>query len=423
MFKLLGKHTSAVRMFSGAIAIQAMLSASSFIVGLLLVRRTSDAEYGYYVLIFATVGLVTSLQGSFIGPPMVIRLTKANREERADLIGGLSRDQARLLPLLALAPILFGLVLQFRGVLTFPLAMTLLGGSAATITSLRRNFLRSVLFAYRRPNDVLSADTLYSVLLIAGAYAATFTALPAATAAVTMSIASVLGSFILARSLWRHESWNVNAPIGMLREIAPLGAWSAFGSAAHWLFSQGYNYFVAGTLGVAAVAALAATRLLAMPVNLLSTGVASLMLPMVSGWMQHFKAPKVFMRLALASAGLAALAALYLLMMWLAREWIFGDILKKQFPDRDLLLQLWCVISIVMLFRDQLLHFLVARAQFRLTSMVTLISTVLSITSSVILMHHIGAPGALVGLLAGELFNVGGIIFFSVRDARAAATY
>jgi O-antigen/teichoic acid export membrane protein len=421
MFKLLGKHTSALRMFGGAIAIQAMLSASSFIVGLLLVRRTSDAEYGYYVLIFATVGLVTSLQGSFIGPPMVIRLSKANREERADLIGGLSRDQARLLPLLTLAPVLFGLVLQFRGVLTFPLAMTLLGGSAATITALRRNFLRSVLFAYRRPNDVLSADTLYSVLLIAGAYAATFTALPAATAAVTMSIASVLGSFILSRSLWRHESWNLKAPIGMLREIAPLGAWSAFGSAAHWLFSQGYNYFVAGTLGVAAVAALAATRLLAMPVNLLSTGVASLMLPMVSGWMQHFKAPKVFMRLALASSGLAALAALYLLMMWLARDWIFGDILKKQFPDRDLLLQLWCVISIVMLFRDQLLHFLVARAQFRLTSMVTLISTVLSITSSVILMHHIGAPGALVGLLAGELFNVGGIIFFSIRAARAAS--
>jgi hypothetical protein len=77
------------------------------------------------------------------------------------------------------------------------------------------------------------------------------------------------------------------------------------------------------------------------------------------------------------------------------------------------------VISIVMLCRDQLLHFLVARAKFRLTSSVTLISAVISISSSLIAMHYIGAPGALVGLLFGELFNVAGIIVFSLRDTRS----
>ena len=207
--------------------------------------------------------------------------------------------------------------------------------------------------------------------------------------------------------------------LNLFREIAPLGAWSAFGSIAHWLFSQGYNYFVAGTLGVTAVAALAATRLLVMPVNLLSTGVASLMLPMVSNWTHHFSPPKVFIRLTLASLGLAAMAACYLLIMWLMRGWIFDDILKKQLPDSDLLLELWCVISIVMLCRDQLLHFLVARAKFRVTSTVTLISAVLSISTSLIAMRYLGAPGALVGLLFGELFNVAGIVIFSVREARA----
>jgi O-antigen/teichoic acid export membrane protein len=417
--KLLGKHTSAVRMFSGAIAIQAMLSASSFIIGLMLVRLTSDAEYGYYVLIMATITLVASLQGSFIGPPMVIRLTTSTHEQRANLIGGLLRDQARLLPLLALLPVIFVVFLEIRGNLGFMLALTLLAGTAATITSLRRNFLRSVLFAYRRPNDVIGADTLYCVLLVLGAYAATFTPLPAATAALTMAFASMLGSYMLSKTLWRVEPWNQDAPLGILREIAPLGAWSAFGSVSHWLFSQGYNYFVAGTLGVTAVAALAATRLLVMPVNLLSTGVASLMLPIVSNWMQHFSPPKVFMRLTLASLGLASLAACYLLLMWLARGWIFDDILRKQLPDRDLLLELWCVIAIVMLCRDQLLHFLVARAKFRLTSTVTLISAVISISTSLIAMGYIGAPGALVGLLLGELFNVAGIVVFSLRDSRA----
>jgi O-antigen/teichoic acid export membrane protein len=420
--KILGKHTTAVRMFSGAVAIQAMLSASSFFVGLLLVRRTSDAQYGYYVLILATISLVASLQGSFIGPPMIIRMSKADHEERANLIGGLLRDQARLLPVIAILPLIFGAFLQIRGSLGVVLALTLLAGTFATITSLRRNFLRSVLFAHRRPNDVLGADALYCILLVLGAYAATFTPLPAATAALTMAIASMLGSVMLTKTLWRVETWNPKAPLGMLREIAPLGAWSAFGSVSHWLFSQGYNYFVAGTLGVTAVAALAATRLLVMPVNLLSTGVASLMLPSVSNWMQHHSPPKVFMRLTLASLGLAALAACYLLVMWLLRGWIFDDILKKQFPDRDFLLELWCVISIVMLCRDQLLHFLVARARFRMTSSVTLISAIISISCSLIVMPYLGARGALVGLLFGELINVAGIVFFSLREARAKAS-
>src|ERR1700689_2672945 len=121
--RLLGKHTSVLRIFSGAIAIQAMLSASAFIVGLLLVRRTSDAEYGYYVLIITTVGLVTSLQSSFIGPPMIIRMARADRPERANLIGGLDRDQTRILPYLALAPLIMGAVLKIQGSLDFPIAM------------------------------------------------------------------------------------------------------------------------------------------------------------------------------------------------------------------------------------------------------------------------------------------------------------
>ena len=142
------------------------------------------------------------------------------------------------------------------------------------------------------------------------------------------------------------------------------------------------------------------------------------MLPMVSNWTLHHSAPKVFMRLTLASLGLAALAACYLLVMWLMRGWIFDDILRKQFPDRDFLLELWCVISIVMLCRDQLLHFLVARAKFRMTSSVTLISAIISISCSLIAMPSLGARGALVGLLFGELVNVAGIVFFSLRDAR-----
>jgi O-antigen/teichoic acid export membrane protein len=416
--KLLGERGGFLRMFSGGVAIQAMLSACNFAVGLLLVRRTSQVQYGYYVLITTTVLLTTSVQWSFISPPMVIRLTRSNRSERADLIGGLYRDQRRLLGVLALAPVLFGIVQLLRGKLDLPLAVTLVAGTAAVVAAMHRDFLRSILFAYRLPNEILRSDVAYCALLVLGAFAATLTPLPAAIAALTMSFACAAGALLLSKAVWRHEPWNPQAPPGMLRAIAPVGALSAVGSLVHVLYSQGYNYIVAGTLDVTAVATLAATRLLLNPINLLSTGVNTLLFPTVTRWLQDLSGPKVFGRLALVATGLAGLACCYLLVMWLMRDWIFAHVLKKDFPQRDLLLLLWSAISILMLFRDQLLHFLVARARFRLTSSMTAVSAVVAISCTLIAMHHVGTSGALLGLLAGEIFSVTGIIFFSLRDAR-----
>jgi O-antigen/teichoic acid export membrane protein len=415
--KLLRGRTAFLRMFSGAVAIQAMLSAANFLVGLVLVRRTSDVQYGQYVLVTSAALFATSIQWSFIAPPMVIRLTQSDAAGRANLIGGLYRDQRRLAPLLPLAAVIVSLGLYSSGRLDLRVALLLLVASLTVMTAMQRDFLRSVLFAYRRPNDVLRADTTYCALLLIGAYAATFSPLPAATAALSLTLACVVGSVLLSKAIWRHEPWNPHAPLGMLRQIAPLGALSACGSAVHLLYSQGYNYLVAGTLDIATVAGLAATRLLVMPVNLMSTGVGTIMLPTVSRWLQNLPPAKVFRRLALVSTGLAVLACCYLAFMWIIKDWLFAHVLKKKFAHADALLALWSTIAIVMIFRDQLLHYLVARARFHLTSSMTAVSAVVAISGSLVAMRHVGAPGALLGLLAGELVTVVGIVFFSIRDA------
>ncbi len=104
--------------------------------------------------------------------------------------------------------------------------------------------------------------------------------------------------------------------------------------------------------------------------------------------------------------------------MWLARDWIFVHILRKEFESRDSLLAVWSLIAIVILFRDQFLHFLVARGRFQLTSTLTTISAIVSLSSSFALMRSIGVSGAPLGMLIGEVLNVLGIIVFSLREAR-----
>lgn len=409
-----------VRMLSGAVAVQALISASNFAVGLLLVRRTSPAQYGYYVLITAAVLLATALQSSFIQPPMVIRLTRSTPSERSDLIGGLYKDQRRLI---LYAAALIGAAVAVLGLgrrISWPQFAILASGAAAVIAALRREFFRMVLFAYRRPEDVLRSDFFYCILLIVGAFAATFAPLPAATAALALALAALLGGSLLGRNLWRHEPWSRRVPSGTLQQIAPDGAWSAFGGGVHWLFSQGYSYLVAAVINVTAVAALSATKLFVMPVALLSVGIGTLMLPTASRWNNHHPAIPVLGRLALFAIGLDALASIYFLAVWFARGWIFSHVLKRHFAQGDLLLLLWFAIALVTVFRDQLLYFLTTRSRFKATSLLTLASAAVSLTMSFILLREFGTVGASVGLLIGEVFNTIGILVLSLHEAMRA---
>jgi O-antigen/teichoic acid export membrane protein len=407
-----------LRMLSGAVAVQIILSASNFAVGLLLVRQTTDEQYGYYVLITTAILFGTTLQGSFIQPPMIIRLTRAAAQGRSDLIGGLYRDQRRLLPFVGVLLLVLAIGFQLAGQLTLQLAAILVCGALAFVAALRREFFRMVLFAYRRPNDVLHADFVYCILLVAGAFAATLTRLPAAVAATGLALAGFVGGTLLSRALWAHEPWNVHAPTGMLKEIAPQGAWSGFGGTAHWLFSQGYGYLVAGAIDVTAVAALAATRLFVMPVALLSIGIGTLMLPTASKWNKDHPPTTVLRRLALFAAGMATMAACYLGLMWLARDWIFAHVLKKHFAGSDGLLLVWSANALVTVFRDQLLYFLSARGRFRATSILTASCAVISLSGGFVLMRYLGAVGASLGLLIAEIINTTGIVILSIREAR-----
>jgi hypothetical protein len=178
-----GRSRAFARMFGSAVVMQALLSATNLIVGLILIRRTPDDQYGYYVLILTAILLVTTLQNAFIQSHMVVRMTGASDQGRADLVGGLFRDQRRMWPVVAAVASVTILVCELAHVIDYRVVWVALAATAAVLVSLFREFFRMVLLAMRRPEDVLKADAIYAVLLIAGAVGATFTPAPAAVAA------------------------------------------------------------------------------------------------------------------------------------------------------------------------------------------------------------------------------------------------
>lgn len=409
---------SLMRMLASAVVMQALVSGSNLVVGLIMIRRTSDLQYGFYVLTLNAIMLLAVLQGSFIQPQLVVRLSRANAVERADLVGGLYRDQRRLWPLVPGCVALLSLALWIGGILSPMAAGVALAGSLAVSFVLYREFFRMVLLGHRKPVDVLVADSLYVVLLLGGALFATTTAAPAPVAALTLGFAALVGGRRCANALRRFEPWNIRGAPGILRTITPLGVWSAGGASVHWLFSQGYNYLVAGMLNVPAVAALAATRLTIMPINLLSNGLGTMLLPTAAAWLQSHGAPRVFRRMLAVALALAVGATCYFIVIWLARDWLFTHVLKKSFAQRDQLLLMWFAVAMVMLLRDQLLYLLTVRQRFRSTTTLTLICAAVSFTVSYFGILHMGVQGALVGILVGELLNVGGLIVLSAIESR-----
>lgn len=409
-------RSSFLRLFSSAVTSQALTSAGSLLVGLVLIRHTADAQYGYYILVFNALLLLAGLQNAFIGPPMVVRLTALDHAGRGELVGGLYRGQRRLLTWAGLAATATVLALWLAGLLDRDTGPLLLAAIAAALAILNREYFRLVLMASHRPSAVLRADLPYVVLMIGGAVLAARSTMPAAATALSLGFAAAAGGALMYRSLRRTESWNPQGAPGILRQIAPLGLWSAAGAAVHWTFTQGYSYLVAGTLDVAAVAALAATRLLMMPLNLVSTGIGALMLPLASRWLQQHGSAIVLRRLGLFALAMAAMALCYFGVMWLLRDWIFADLLKKDFAQRDRLLLLWCGIFLLMVMRDQLIYLLLACERFRTLTALSSVSAVVSLLSSWWGMTHHGITGALLGMLVGEALNLAGILLWSLRE-------
>lgn len=407
-----------LRLLGGAVAGQALLSAASLLAGVLLLRATSNEQYGLYVLTASAILLVCALQSAYLGPPLIARLSTLEREARTALLSGAAHEQARLVAATLLAGLAMCAVGLCAGMLPPALALMLVLAAGAAAAALARNFYRLVLQARQRPFALLIGDALFAALTVGGMLLARRANQAAMAAAVSMALASLAASLWSARALRRLEGRPQRRERSVLRSFAPLGLWTTAGAAIHWSFGQGYNFLVVGLLDVSAVAAVAATRTLLMPVNLLSTGMSSSLLPLVTSWLGREDTARVLRRLASVSAVVGLLSAAYFALLWLARDWLFAVVLHKSFAQRDSLLLLWACVVLVAALRDPLLHILVVRRRLAELTALTLASAMAATACILCAAPRWGAAGAVSGVLVGETLNLLGVLTLALREAR-----
>ena len=418
--KLFANKVAFARVFGGAVISQALLSIINLLTGLILIRRAPQTQYGYFVLIAGAAPLLVQLQNQLISPLLTSRVTTAGDEERKNYVGGLLREQRQLRAIVALASLAVCCLVWFADVVPSETAVILFAGVIAAVAALFRDFLRMILVTYRRPYDVLRADVVYAILFVGGVWLSTLTSISAALSALAMAGAAVVGGFLLSRALWRHDAWNTPGSRGAFAGSVLVGIWSATGAVIHWMFNQGYTYIVALRLDVTAVAAIAATRLLLSPLGVFSLGISSLMFPTSTLWLKHHGPRGLFRRVVLFALGLSCVSVAYIAVMWSMRDWIFLHILKRDYPQRDLLLGIWSLVFFCTVIRDQLIYLQMARGHFKRLAGLTAFCAVLGLSVTFLAIGRFGAAGGLLGLLAGEIAYVVVVMVLAVRDMRAA---
>jgi O-antigen/teichoic acid export membrane protein len=400
-----------LRLFSASVLDQAVLSAANFIVGFLMIRLTTDNDYGQYVLVVAARDLLVSLQRAGLSGPLTLVAARKEPQERIRSAGAVKDAQRRTMSLLLVAGQLVPLAGGLLGLMPWRTAGLVSLALLAVWASMRRELLRDIMLMFSKTQSLLLADLVFVGVLVATAFAATqmhsATALWATGGIVAASLA---GDALVYRMLAAGPGWLRGDAGPVLREVWPLGFWAALGGVTYWFYSSASNYMLAWLAhgDLTAVADVNATRLLIMPVMLLTAGVQSVLNPMAALWYAEVGISRLTRRLIGVTLGLLLLDASYVAIAWLSRDWLTGTLLHKQIGQRDALLLLWAAVVLIGVIRDGMSYALFAAGRLKMLAGQGILCAAVGLTMTWIGWRWWGAAAGLIAQIISELINLAG---------------
>lgn len=420
------RESKLLRLFSSSVIDQALLSGASFAVGLLLLRNTSNEHYGLYVLAQSAMLLAVSLHGAFVGGPLSILASKKTDALRNQMIGAVDGYLHRLLLITVLLLLPIPALLWMANVLDTLEVLVATAALIACWASMRRDYSRTVLLMQAQPNTILRSDLAFVAVLVAGAAIASLGPLASVAAAVAVvgaTAAAFVGDRLGRAAVRRSIGWQPGPAAGWWREMLPLSTWASVGALTHFSLSQSYNVIVASQFDVAAVAAVNAARLMLMPTYLLANGVKGLLVPMSARWLRDEGFDALLRKLTLFVIGLGVLSLAYFVVMWFSRDWIMESVLKKSFPQMDMMICGWGVLVLINLVRDTYQNALLVREKFRALAGLVALGATVSIGSMWVAIDHFGTAGVVLGMICGELVYLFCVIALVLRERAKPETF
>lgn len=269
---------------------QAWLSGINFAISLLLIRTLDKNEYGLYVLLFNTVLLFQSLSGALLSSPFMTLLPQTAADRRPVV--------TRVFAVLTLAYALLAAAAGFGGLLAYGLwsADPLIGAAAGlgfgicVFGSIYRDNIRTLHYAFGRPDQALRNNLAYGLLLIAGlALVMWQERLSARSVLLVIGVAGTVVSGVLLQPVRQalqaagRHAWQAGGEDrACSREFWACARWALLGALMTFLSSSTHPYFVALSFSKAEVADLAASKLLTVPIAMIAMAWSNMARPTIS---------------------------------------------------------------------------------------------------------------------------------------------
>lgn len=392
------------RMFFG-IADQGVLSLTSFLVGVWLIRTTGKNEYGFYLAGTSAYLYVMGLQNALITTQMTVLAPFKGDGERDGFCGALLKGQWLLffIPLCLLATVAFGLDAAGIG-RTDTLLLT---GTVAVISPgiLSREFFRSYLFQRQAPHLVLAIDLLFCALWLGGMTAGRFL-FPAhlhLLALAASGMASLLAALAASRLSPLPLGGGLDPALSALGDAWRGGRWALAGMTVTWLQDQSYIYLLGMLAGVGASAEAGAARLLLVPATLIQVGAFRVLMPR---WVRLRRLGRVAeLQKQVRRTALAASTAIvaYAFLICAVRDSALAALYPAAYGNIGFLVVLWGGLCALQAARSSYSAGLQVMERFRLITLANTASAAVVVLLGVFLARSFGAAGGIMAQIAGEL--------------------
>ena len=374
----------------------AALSASNFILSLFVIRELGDVSYAVYMNIFSLLMFLSTLQNAFLNTTLSVKYAKIN-DYQAKLNKASSLCYVtNVVYLIFVVPVVF-LILKFNIFLIISVYL-------AFVFYLSRELFRIYNYVFDRRKLIVISALISFMVTFLGLTALALVDFKVVKLSYLYSVIALSGVIGLIILIYRCKFTvpSTTEIKSTLNDIVNVGRWSSVGSLATWAQNNSYTYLATLIVGLEATAALAVSRLIIMPINLVASGIYMAEKPQ---WAKLFSTEKNQLRVKSqkTTAIMVIVVLCYSALALLALPLI--EYILKVNVDVWLLV-FWLFACLVQSFKFSNSNILIVSEDFKYMAIMGIKVSLAGVFISILLGLYVGAIGIVAGFIIGELLHV-----------------
>ncbi len=390
-------------LFRGGIAAldQGMLSVINLGVQILLIKTVAKSDFGYYSIALSVIMYLMSFQNAVVNTPITVSIAGKTKEAKNLYVSSIFSGQLLSLGIASIIGLLVVSVLYLLG-LSAEESFIAASLSLASFGILNREFLRSYFFAEEEPLRVLKLDFYYGLIyaaLIAISYVVFKISVPLII--LFMGIASGFDSLIL------NKRFKFNFQFAHIKsaflENWLISKWSLIGVTVTHLQNYAYLYVIGTLLGSAATADVSASRLLLMPLGLITIGWGNVIRPYGSKLREQNQLKKFFKNLAISGLVFPAVVIIITVILFIFSNWLLHNLFTSDYKSVFDYLFYWAVLTSIAFLRANASYGLQVVKKFKSLALFNAVTMLITVTLAFILTNQFEIKGALMASITGEL--------------------